>query len=128
LALDPGTRKVLAGVKQPLCRLGGKFINYHGWRLMNFERYLCSQLVAFRNQAVETTVNLEEIWEGGAVVESEEPVETGARVEIRSGRAYFSGEVMGVERHEFGWRVTVQFSPMTRWRLEEFEPEHLLLL
>jgi hypothetical protein len=29
LALEPGTRKVLAGVKQPLCGLGGKFFNYH---------------------------------------------------------------------------------------------------
>jgi hypothetical protein len=95
---------------------------------MNFERYLCSQLVAFRTREEETTVNLEEIWEGGAVVESERPVETGVRVEIRSGRAYFSGTVVAVERHEFGWRVTVQFSPMTPWKLEEFEPEHLVRL
>jgi hypothetical protein len=95
---------------------------------MKFERYLCSQLVRLKVGADEATVNLEEIWETGAVVESEGPVETGARVEIRCGKAYFSGTVMDVERHEFGWRVTVQFSPMTRWKLEEFEPEHLLLL
>ena len=95
---------------------------------MNFERYLCSQLVEFRNGANEATVNLEEIWESGAVLESEEPVEEGAWAEIRCGAAYFAGHVVDVERHDFGWRLTIEFSPMTPWKPEEFEPEHLLML
>ncbi len=101
---------------------------------MNFDRYLCSQLVELRIGTGEaaavdpTIVNLEEIWESGAVLESEEPVEAHQRAEVRCGKVFFSGEVVEVERHEFGWRVTVQFSPMTPWRREAFQPEHLLLL
>ncbi|HWF06912.1 MAG TPA: hypothetical protein VG297_00535 [Bryobacteraceae bacterium] len=60
------------------------------------------------------------------MLESEQAVEEGSRVEIRCGTAFFSGLVTGVEKHEFGWRVEVEFSPMTPWTPEEFQPEHLL--
>jgi hypothetical protein len=93
---------------------------------MNPRRFLCSQLVALRNNSIKTIVNLEEIWGNGAVLESEDPVEGGSRVEIRCGRAFFAGRIVQVERHEFGWRFEVEFSPMTPWKIGEFQPEHLL--
>jgi hypothetical protein len=93
---------------------------------MNSRHFLCSQLVALRNNSIKTIVNLEEIWGNGAVLESEDPVEEGSKVEIRSGRTFFAGQIVQVERHEFGWRFEVQFSPMTPWKIEEFQPEHLL--
>src|ERR1700722_8373926 len=93
---------------------------------MNSGRYLCSQLVALRNNSVESVVNLEEIWTGGAVLESEEAVEEGAQVEIRCGPAFFSGRVIQVELHEYGCRFEMEFSPLTRWSLEKFQPLHLL--
>jgi hypothetical protein len=93
---------------------------------MNFQRFHCSHLVALRNNSRESVVNLEEIWKGGAVVESEDPVEEGAKVEIRCEKTFFAGRVVQVEQHEFGWRLEVEFSPMTPWNPDQFQPEHLL--
>ena len=101
---------------------------------MTPQRYLCSQLVTLRNisgQSAVTTgtdlvVNLEEIWESGAVLESEEPLENGARVEIRCGPVFFAGHIVEVEHHELGWRINVEFSPLTPWSLEKFQPQHLV--
>jgi len=93
---------------------------------MESPRYMCSHLVRFRTNAKESVVNLEEIWATGAVVEAEEPVEKGSRAEIRTEGAFFAGDVTEVERHEFGWRIRLEFSPMTPWRPEEFRPGHLL--
>jgi hypothetical protein len=93
---------------------------------MNVQRYLCSQLVTLRNNSGETVVNLEEIWTNGCVLEAEAPVEENSRVEIRCGGAFFSGSAVQVERHEFGWRLQVEFSPMTPWNPDQFRPEHLL--
>jgi hypothetical protein len=93
---------------------------------MNPHRFLCSHLVVLRNNSAESIVNLEEIWEIGAVLESETAVEEGSRVEIRAGKAFFAGRIVRVEAHEIGWRFEVEFSPMTRWNPEEFQPAHLL--
>jgi hypothetical protein len=101
---------------------------------MNLQRYLCSQLVDLRlstmepgsRQTASRTVNLEEIWTNGAVLESDEPVEVGGKVEIRCGTAFFTGSIVSVERHEFGWRLEMEFSPATPWNSEQFRPEHLL--
>src|ERR1700722_13699668 len=97
---------------------------------MSSGRYLCSQLVALRTNSVESAVdqmvNLEEIWQRGAVLESEEAVERGAKVEIRCGSVFFAGRVIQVERHEYGCRFEMEFSPMTPWSLEQFQPLHLL--
>jgi hypothetical protein len=95
---------------------------------LNSERYLCSQLVKLRIGAKEFTVNLEEIWSIGAELESEEGVEQGARAEIRCEGAFFAGRIAEVEEHEIGWRLTMEFSPMTPWRPEEFRPDHLLVV
>ena len=101
---------------------------------MNLPRYLCSQLVELRirtpepglPQEANRIVNLEEIWTTGAVLESEEPAEEGAKAEIRCGGAFFAGSIVHVERHEFGWRLEMEFSPMTPWNVDQFQPEHLL--
>ena len=94
--------------------------------IMNPQRFFCSHLVALRNNSVESIVNLEEIWENGAVLESEDAVGEGSRVELRCGRAFFAGQIVRVEAHEIGWRFEVAFSPMTPWNPDEFLPAHLL--
>jgi hypothetical protein len=91
-------------------------------------RYLCSELVALKVGLTTSTVNLEEIWPEGAVLEAESAVEDGAHVEIRSGDVLLAGRVVRVELHEFGWRVEVAFSPLTPWDPEKFRPQHLLAL
>lgn len=93
---------------------------------MGARHYLCSELVTLRINSDEFTVNLEEIWREGAVLESEGPIETGVRVEIRSSQAFFAGKVKQVEQHEFGWRAEVEFSPLTPWSPDLFRPQHLL--
>ena len=93
---------------------------------MSAPRYLCSELVPLRVGAAEKMVNLEEIWELGAVFEAEEPVKQGARVELRAGGVLFAGKVTRVDPHEFGWRFEVEFSPLTPWSVERFLPKHLL--
>jgi hypothetical protein len=91
-------------------------------------RYLCSELVALKVGSTTSTVNLEEIWPGGAVLEAESAVEDGTQVEIRCADAFFAGRIARVEPHEFGWRVEVAFSPLTPWDPEKFKPQHLLAL
>ena len=88
-------------------------------------RYLCSHLVSLRANSRESTVNLEEIWQSGATIECEDTVEKGAAVEIRCDAAVFAGRATRVERHEYGWRVDIEFSPLTPWSLEKFRPQHL---
>ena len=89
-------------------------------------RFLCSELVTLSWSGGEWTVNLEEIWESGAVLECEEPLLTGAQIQIRPANLLFAGRVAEVVKHEFGWRVEVQFSPLTPWSEEKFRPAHLL--
>jgi hypothetical protein len=98
---------------------------------MNPSRYLCSQLVDVRvsfhgRDAGKFVVNLEEIWQTGAVLEAETAIEQAARVEIRCGSVFFAGTVARVEPHKHGWRFEVEFSPLTPWNPEEFQPLHLL--
>ncbi|MGA2713674.1 MAG: hypothetical protein ABSG41_11270 [Bryobacteraceae bacterium] len=93
---------------------------------MTPRRYLCSDLVALRMNSADSIVHLEEIWRDGATFEAEEPVVDGVRVELRCGPAVFSGKVTQVERHEFGWRAEVEFSPLTPWSPEQFRPQHML--
>jgi hypothetical protein len=76
--------------------------------------------------SADSTVHLEEIWQDGATFESEEPVVDGVQVELRCGPAVFSGKVTKVDRHEFGWRAEVEFSPLTPWSPERFRPQHML--
>jgi hypothetical protein len=127
LALDPGMRNVPMGFNSSLSRAGGGLFNKRiQSQFMSAPRYLCSELVGLRIDLKESTVNLEEIGSDGATLESEDPVAQGVRVEIRCGSALFAGKVIEVERHEFGWRVEVEFSPHSRWSPEQFRPRHML--
>jgi hypothetical protein len=89
-------------------------------------RYLCSELVTLRENSRDSVVNLEEIWETGATIESEDAVEEGAAVEIRCDAALFTGRTTRIDRHAHGWTVEIEFSPETPWSLEKFRPRHLL--
>jgi hypothetical protein len=93
---------------------------------MDTRRFLCSDLVLLKANACESIVNLEEIWRGGAVLESEIPLESGTRIQIRCGTQCFAGRISNSEAHEFGWRVEVEFSPLTPWTIEQFRPRHLM--
>jgi hypothetical protein len=90
------------------------------------KRYLCSQLVLLCCGAVRHIVNLEEIWETGAVLEAEEPFILGSPAEIRCGTVHLFGTITRVQEHSIGWRIEMDFSPLTPWSPERFEPEHLL--
>jgi hypothetical protein len=71
-------------------------------------------------------VNLEEICRAGACLESDGPVPAGVAVEIRMDGVQFHGTVTEVEEHELGWRIELEFSPLTPWSVERFRPQHLL--
>jgi hypothetical protein len=109
---------------------GGRIFTVVQLASMTPRRFLCSQLVALSDYSSETgggrLVNLEEIWAGGAILEAETAVTSGSQVELRCGSAVFRGRIVEVQPHEFGWRFEVEFSPKTRWRLEDFRPDHLL--
>jgi hypothetical protein len=89
-------------------------------------RYLCSHLVRLFVDGHEQWVNLEEIWEGGAVLECEEAVTAGAFAKVLAEEAVFAGRIKAAEAHEFGWRVEIEFSPLTQWTIERWKPEHAL--
>jgi len=90
-------------------------------------RYLCSQLVRLRvRDQPECWVNLEEIWDTGALLDCEAAVQEGAPARIASDDVAFSGVVTAVEPHEFGWRVELVFAPGVRWTPEQWIPEHAL--
>ena len=93
---------------------------------MSPRRYLCSQLVELRCGRNTLTANLEEIWESGAVLDCEEEPPAGSQAELRCGRALLCGRLKDIENHEFGWRVEMEFSPLTPWSPECFEPAHML--
>jgi hypothetical protein len=94
--------------------------------MVDARRYLCSDLVVLKTATREFTVNLEEIWAAGAIIDAEEAVAEGALVVVRGGGQGFSGRVVRVSRHEFGWYAEVEFSPLTPWSPERFLPRHLL--
>lgn len=91
-------------------------------------RYLCSHLISLHTGEAELRANLEEIWPEGAILECEQPVEPGAHSELRCDRLMYAGKVTEVTRHEFGWRVEIEFSPLTPWSLASFQPAHLFPL
>ena len=93
---------------------------------MSHARYLCSHLVTISWDDGATIANLEEIDATGASLESEVGLQPETVVELRSGAAYFEGKITEAEKHGFGWRICLQFSPLTPWSIERFRPEHLL--
>ena len=93
---------------------------------MDARRYLCSDLVVVKKATGSCVVNLEEIGEKMAVFEAEFPFEYHEQLCLEGGEEQFHGFVSSVEEHEFGWRVEMEFSPLTPWSPERFRPEHLL--
>jgi hypothetical protein len=93
---------------------------------MEAPRYLCSQLVTLSWNDGAVIVNLEEIRTEGAVLESEVEVPLNSAVEIRCGSVFFAGTLTHSEAHDSGFRISVEFSPLTLWSIERFRPEHLL--
>ena len=89
-------------------------------------RYLCSHLVTLVIGGQRQVVNLEEICRTGACLESDASVPAGVRAEMRTEGVQFHGTVTEVEEHDLGWRIKLQFSPLTPWSVEYFRPQHLL--
>lgn len=89
--------------------------------------------MTLRLRGRDRTVNLEEIWQSGAVVEGEGDEmapSQGESAQIRSRLAdeslvVFAGRIRAIETHEFGWRAEIEFSPLTPWSVEAFSPQHL---
>ena len=98
----------------------------HNIAEMSRVRYLCSHLVTISWDDGATIANLEEIDAAEASLESEIGLAPETMVALRSGAAYFEGKITKAEEHEFGWRICLQFSPLTPWSIERFRPEHLL--
>jgi hypothetical protein len=89
-------------------------------------RYLCSQLATLTIGGQAQWVNIEEIWETGAILECETPVASNVAAAVSAGEAAFEGRVAEVREDEFGWRAEMIFSPETPWSPERWRPEHLL--
>lgn len=94
---------------------------------MSSARYLCSQLVRLAVPGLpEQWVNLEEIWDDGAILECETSVEPGMDATISTDDVLFTGHIAAVEKQESGWEVEISFSPLTRWTIEKWRPDHAL--
>lgn len=93
---------------------------------MSSARYLCSQLIRLAAGNHTQWANLEEIWDDGAMLECETEVDPGVSATISADDVSFSGRITAVERHEFGWQVEITFSPVTRWTIEKWRPEHAI--
>jgi len=94
---------------------------------MSSARYLCSQLMLLAVfGAPERWVTLEEIWDDGAMLECETEVEPGADAMLSTDEISFTGRITAVEKHEYGWQAEITFSPVTRWKIEKWRPEHAI--
>lgn len=94
-------------------------------------RCLCSELVTVRWQDAfgrrhEVVANLGEIWEEGAVLESEVPVRSDTLVRIESHAVELEGRVARCAADFMGYRIEVAFPEECRWSRERYEPQHFL--
>jgi hypothetical protein len=95
--------------------------------LMSSARYLCSQLVRLALPDLpEQWVTLEEIWDDGAILDSETEIVLGSSAMISADEVSFTGRITAVERYEFGWQAEITFSPLTRWTVEKWRPDHAI--
>ena len=76
--------------------------------------------------AAEQWVNLEEIWHDGAMLDCETEVEPGANATLSTDEVSFGGRITAVEQQESGWQVEIMFSPLTRWTIGKWRPDHAL--
>jgi hypothetical protein len=94
---------------------------------MSSARYLCSQLVRLAIPGLpEQWVTLEEIWDDGAILDSESEIVPGSSATISADDVSFTGRITAAERYEFGWQAEIAFSPMTRWTIEKWCPDHAI--
>lgn len=94
---------------------------------MSSARYLCSQLVRLAvSDLPEQWVTLEEIWDDGAILDSESEIVLGSSAMIAADEVSFTGRITAVERYEFGWQAEITFSPLTRWTVERWRPDHAI--
>ncbi len=94
---------------------------------MSSARYLCSQLVRLAvPDEPEQWVNLEEIWDDGAILECEAEVAPGVSAMILTDAVLFAGRITAVEKQESGWEIEITFSPSTRWSMEKWRPDHAI--
>jgi hypothetical protein len=87
------------------------------------KQYLCSHLVTLRSGDRETPANLERIWEDGATVNAEEPVESGTHVLIFSAGCGLSGSVKSCETDPAGHYLEIALD--NAWSPDTFTPDHL---
>ncbi len=93
--------------------------------------FLCSDLVSTRwtdtfGQPQEATVNLEEIWAEGAILQFEFPIRPGTHIAVQLGATHFEGSVVDSRADFVGQLVEVHFVPGQRWSRAIYEPQHLL--
>jgi hypothetical protein len=94
---------------------------------MSSGRYLCSQLVRLAIPGLpEQWVNLEEIWDDGAMLDSETEIVPGSSATISADEVSFAGRITAVERYECGWQAEITFSPTTRWMIGKWRPDHAI--
>lgn len=94
---------------------------------MSSARYLCSQLVRLAIPGLpEQWVNLEEIWDDGAIIECETEVEPGVEATISTDEVSFTGRITAAEKQESDWEVEITFSPTTLWTIEKWRPDHAI--
>ncbi len=89
-------------------------------------RYLCSDLLRVRGPGGWSGwVNLEEIWDRGAVLESESPIELQQKLLLQKQGGKIWGAVEECAEHAFGYRIQVKFLFDQKWSPALFRPEHL---
>ncbi|MBM3775629.1 MAG: PilZ domain-containing protein [Acidobacteria bacterium] len=109
--------------------MGSAAIEMNGERRTEV-RLLCSQLIRVESEddsgrRHNATAVLEDISTRGACLHLEAPLAPGRAVHIR----HASGQLPGIVRYcvwrQIGYFAGVEFDQTTRWRREQFEPEHL---
>lgn len=94
------------------------------------KHYLCSELVTAKwhdrfHHAREEIVNLGEIWECGALLETESPIRVETSLRFVGGGMELHGRVTGCSADFAGNMVEIEFEEGCRWSPELWEPEHL---
>jgi len=89
-------------------------------------RFLCSQLVTLRWSDQSRTVNLEEISRTHAILDSDESLPLNTQTVLVAHGRKLHGTITAADVYEFGWRIRLNFSPLTPWSPDVFVPDHLL--
>lgn len=89
-------------------------------------RYLCSDLLRISGiGSWSGWANLEEIWDRGAILESDIPIKTGEKLLLTKDGGKIWGQVQLCAEHPFGYRIHLDFLFDQKWSTDLFRPEHL---